>query len=80
VSGPDVQCDLDPRRLFAPHNNLTELLTFFGFQLRYAEMNLRNTGTRKRSDGLTGIYQRLESDRVDKFLELGEGRTVSLAR
>ena len=39
MSRPDVQCNLDPRGLFAPHNNLAELLALFGFQLRYAGMS-----------------------------------------
>jgi len=37
VSGPDVQSDMNPRGLFTPHHDLSELLTLFCFQLRYAE-------------------------------------------
>jgi len=39
MSRPDVQCNLDPGGLFAPHNNFAELLALFGFQLGYAEMS-----------------------------------------
>lgn len=37
VGRSDVQRNLDPRGLFTPHNNLSELLASFSFQLRYAE-------------------------------------------
>jgi hypothetical protein len=39
MSGPDVQRDLDPRGLFAPHNDISELMAFFGFQLRYSKIS-----------------------------------------
>lgn len=39
MSGPDVQSDLDPRGLFAPHDDFSELLAFFSFQLCYAKMS-----------------------------------------
>jgi len=39
VSGPHVQRNLDPRGLFAPHNDFNELLALFGFQLRYDEIS-----------------------------------------
>lgn len=38
MSGPDVQRDLDPSGLFAPHNDIGELFALFGFQLRYTKM------------------------------------------
>lgn len=37
MSGPDVQRNLDPRRLFSPHNDLGELLALLHLQLRFAE-------------------------------------------
>ena len=39
MGGPDIQRDLDPRGLLAPHNDLTELLALLSFQLRYFEMS-----------------------------------------
>lgn len=38
MSGPDVQCNLIPRGLFAPHGDIGELLALFGFQLCCVEM------------------------------------------
>lgn len=78
MSGPDVQRNLDPRGLFAPHNDLSELLALFGFQLCYAEMS--GILSAEEDVSLTGIRKWLKSSRVDKFPELGKGRTVSLYR
>jgi len=39
MSGPDVQRDLDPRGLFAPHNDISELFALLCFQLRYAKIS-----------------------------------------
>lgn len=38
MSGPDVQCNLNPRGLFAPHSNIGKLLALFGLQLCCTEM------------------------------------------
>jgi len=45
---PDVQRNLDPRGLFAPHDDLGELLALFSFQLSCAEMS----GTSEPGDGV----------------------------
>jgi len=77
MGSPHVQCNMDPGRLFAPHNDLNELMALFGFQLCYAGMS--RTSRTRGSDGLTGISQGLKGNRIDKLPELCEGRTIFLS-
>lgn len=78
MSGPDVQLDMNPRGLFASHNDLSELLALFGFQLRYTKMSGTSRIKEEASNGLTSICKWLENNRVDKFSEFRKGRTISL--
>jgi len=68
MSGPDVQHNLDPCGLFAPRNDLSELLALFDFQSRYDEIS----GTLEPKENVTILqaYGRLKSSRVDEFPKL----------
>jgi hypothetical protein len=80
MSGPDVQRNLDPRGLFAPHNDLSELLAVFGFQLRYIEISGTSRPKEEvmilqayvRGSRAAGLTNSLSSARDEQYLSVDD--------